>query len=281
MFTRVTGAALRAVLMALLVLMPSLLLPNVSADTSQITVLVALLAFLMTFIEYYSQYPSIVEFRYASPFNRLRFLALFVSVTLLSVILASTSGSGGMAGVLHKIGTAWGGALDFPFSPVRLMVLMMPEQASEQLITSVRISAGIAYMISLVTLLVFVTMVRLLGWPTRNRAFNVWINLPLFDPTAGGDVVHRLKRDAGLNIVLGILLPFLIPAIVKAASSFIDPISMQSPQTLIWMMTAWAFLPASMIMRGIAMGRIAELIEEKRNRAYSEVEKNGMQTASA
>ena len=190
MFTRVTGAALRAVLMALLVLMPSLLLPNVSADTSQITVLVALLAFLMTFIEYYSQYPSIVEFRYASPFNRLRFLALFVSVTLLSVILASTSGSGGMAGVLHKIGTAWGGALDFPFSPVRLMVLMMPEQASEQLITSVRISAGIAYMISLVTLLVFVTMVRLLGWPTRNRPGTRWARFWVIRPVPNSLVVQ-------------------------------------------------------------------------------------------
>jgi len=38
--------------MAFLVAMPSLLLPNVSTDTSQITVLVALLAFLMVFIEY-------------------------------------------------------------------------------------------------------------------------------------------------------------------------------------------------------------------------------------
>ena len=46
-------------------------------------------------------------------------------------------------------------------------------------------------------------------------------------------------------------------------------------------MSAWAFLPASMIMRGIAMGRIAELIEEKRNRAYSEAEKNGLHAASA
>ena len=156
---------------------------------------------------------------------------------------------------------------------------MMPEDASETLLASVRTAAGLSYMISLAALFIFVTLVRLLGWPTRNRAFNVWINLPLFDPTAGGDVVQRLKRDAGLNIVLGILLPFLIPAIVKATSSFIDPLSLGNPQTLVWTMTAWAFLPTSMIMRGIAMGRIAELIEEKRNRAYSTTEQAGLQTA--
>ncbi|WP_298679171.1 hypothetical protein [uncultured Lentibacter sp.] len=281
MFTRVTGAFFRALLMALLVALPSLLLPNVSSDTSQITVLVALLAFLMTFIEYNSQYPSIIEFRYASPFNRLRFLALFCTVALLSLLLASTPGSSGFTGVLHSLGAAWGTVLDFPFSPVRLVVLMMPADASHALVDSVRTAAGISYMISLVALFLFVTLVRLLGWPTRNRAFNVWINLPLFDPTAGGDVVQRLKRDAGLNIVLGILLPFLIPALVKAASSVVDPISMQNPQTLIWTISAWAFLPASMIMRGIAMGRIAELIEQKRNRAYSDAAKAGLHTASA
>lgn len=282
MFTRFAGAAVRAVFMALLVATPSLLLGNVSADAAQIVVLAALLASLMTFIEYYSQYPSIVEFRYASPFNRLRFYALFLTVTLLSVIFADKGAqANGMAETLTRLGTAWGDMLDFPYSPVRLVVLMMPEQAPEAILSAVRTAAGIAYMVSLFALLLFVMMVRLLGWPTRNRAFNVWVNLPLFDPTAGGDVVHRLRRDARINIVLGVLLPFLIPAVVKAAASLIDPLSMQNPQTLIWMMAAWAFIPASMIMRGIAIGRIAELIEQKRNRAYTAAQKSGVQAASA
>ena len=156
---------------------------------------------------------------------------------------------------------------------------MMPQNTDPALVDSVRIAAGISYLVSLIAMFIFVTMVRVFGWPARRGAFNVWINLPLFDPTAGGDVLHRLKRDAGLNIVLGVLLPFLIPAVVKATSSFINPLSLENPQTLIWTMTAWAFLPTSMIMRGIAMGRIAELIEEKRNRAYSNSEQAGLQTA--
>ena len=102
----------------------------------------------------------------------------------------------------------------------------------------------------------------------RRSAFNVWVNLPLFDPTAGGDVLQRLRRDARFNIAFGFLLPFVIPAVVKATSDLIDPITLENPQTLIWTITAWAFLPASMIMRGIAMGRVADLIEAKRRRAY-------------
>lgn len=261
--------------MALLIAMPSLMLTNVSSDTTQIVVLVAILAFLLTLTEYFSQYPSIVEFRFAPPFNRLRFIALFATVFMLSMIVAGKSDPSNLSTLITQLGTLLGKAIDFPYSPVRLVVLMMPEDSPPELLSTVRTAAGISYLVSLVTLFVFVSMVRLFGWPTRKGAFNVWINLPLFDPTAGGDVLARLKRDAGLNIVLGILLPFLIPAVVKAAAELIDPISMDNPQTLIWTMSAWAFLPASMIMRGIAMSRVADLIAEKRLRTYAEAKAEG------
>ena len=77
-------------------------------------------------------------------------------------------------------------------------------------------------------------------------------------------MVDRLDRDARVNIALGFLLPFLIPAVVKAGTSGFEPLTLTSPQTLIWTMAAWAFLPASLFMRGIAMGRIADMIREKR-----------------
>ncbi len=45
---------------------------------------------------------------------------------------------------------------------------------------------------------------------------------------------------------------------LKVTADLIGPtINLENPQTLIWTISAWAFLPASMIMRGIAMGRIA------------------------
>lgn len=281
MISQITSALTRALLVALLVATPSLLLPYTAADTAQIVVVLALIAFFMTFIEYYGRYPSIIEFRFAPPFNRLKFLGLGFTVVALSLIARGQTDPSEWTMLLSNLGTGVGEAIDFPYSPVRLVVLMMPPDADAALIGSVRTAAGISYMSSLVMMFVFLTLVRMFGWPVRNGAFNVWINLPLFDPTGGGDVLHRLKRDAGLNIVLGSLLPFLIPAAVKLASDMIDPISIANPQTLIWTMTAWAFLPASMLMRGIAMGRIAEMIEEKRRRAYAraQAEAEGLQRA--
>jgi len=65
-------------------------------------------------------------------------------------------------------------------------------------------------------------------------AFNVLVNLPAFDPTADGDGMDRLDRDARVNITLGVLLPFLILAVVQAGSNGFEPPSFTLPQTVIW-----------------------------------------------
>ncbi len=266
MLSRLFYALIRAVLIALLVVTPSLLLPSTAEDTAQIVVVLALLAAILTFAEYFSKYPSIIEFRFAPPMNRLRFLGLGLTVLFLTLIARGQTDPTSVTRGLKLLGDAVGKAIDFPYSPVHQVVLMMPPNASAELIDSVRTAAGISYMVSILVMFMFITMVRFFDWPLRKGSFNVWLNLPLFDPSGGGDVLFRLKRDAGLNIVLGALLPFLIPAAVNLASDMISPISIANPQTLIWTMSAWAFLPASMLMRGIAMERIADLIEQKRAR---------------
>ncbi len=269
MIARIIGAAARGFLVALLIATPALVLPGVTNDSTQITLLVALLASLLTFSEYNTNAPSIVEFRDAAPFNRLRFVALFLTVYLLTMICKGTIDPTATTRALAAIGTIIGNAIDFPFSPVRLAVLMLPADASLETINTVRSAAGMAYLCSLIAMTAFIVLVRLMGWPTRRGAFNVWINLPLFDPTAGGDVLDRLQRDARVNIALGFLLPFLIPAVVKLAADLLQPVMLENHQTLIWTLSAWAFLPASMIMRGVAMHRIAEMIEDQRRRVYA------------
>ncbi|MFN0113512.1 MAG: hypothetical protein ACKVPY_02425 [Paracoccaceae bacterium] len=264
MISRYTGAFVRAVLVMVLIATPSLMLPGVTHDTTQIVALVALFAAALTFFEYASTYPGLVEFRDAPPFNRLRFLSLFTTVLLLSAIVRGQAEPTTLSSFIEVLGNRLGEAIDVPYSPVRLVVLMLPPDMSLEHLMIVRTSAGISYMISMLTLVIFVLSLRFLGWPNRMGSFNVWINLPTFDPTTGGDVVERLHRDAMFNIALGFLLPFLIPAAVRLAALAFEPVTLESSQTLIWTMTAWAFLPASLFMRGIAMHRIAGMIADKR-----------------
>ncbi|MEO1109504.1 MAG: hypothetical protein AAFX90_16445 [Pseudomonadota bacterium] len=268
MIARTSGAAIRGILVALMVLTPALYLPVTSTNGTEIVVFLAILAFILTFAEYNSAFPSFIEFRDAPPVNRLRFVGLFSMVTFLTLICKNGYAPSQLTTFSYSVGLAVANVVDFPYSPVRLIVLMLPADASAPLVELVRITASIAYVAALVTIASFAYAVKLRGWPTGNGAFNVWTNLPLFDPTKGGDVVNRLQRDGRLNICIGILLPFLIPAVIKLLTNFANPISLSNPQTLIWTMSAWAFLPASMIMRGMATMRIAGLIVEKR-RAYS------------
>ena len=262
--SRLTGAIVRAILVMVLVATPSILLPGAASDGKEMVALVALFAGFLTFIEYNAAYPGLIEFRDAPPFNRVRFLMLFVTIFLLTIIARGESHPTTLTVFVRAVGGLIGTAMDFPFSPVRLATLMINDGTPDGDTSFVRIATGLSYLTSLMSLSIFVVLLKFYNWPSRSGAFNVWVNLPTFDPTAGGDVVDRLDRDARINIALGFLLPFLIPAVVKAGSSGFEPVTFTSPQTLIWTVAAWAFLPASLFMRGIAMGRIADMIREKR-----------------
>ncbi|SNS17790.1 hypothetical protein [Tropicimonas sediminicola] len=266
MLTKLTSAGVRAVLVAIVVATPSLLLPSVSGDTSQIVVLIGLACAVLTFVEYASVYPSLVEFRDAPPFNRTRYLSLFMTVFFLSVLARGQVMPNGLTMFIQAVGALIGHALDFPYSPVRLVILSLPDTATVQEVAQVRAAAGMAYLIGLLAITFFYLILKLHNWPNRSGAFNVWINLPTFDPTAGGDVVDRLNRDARVNLALGFLLPFLIPAIGKAAAELFGNAMVNEPQTMIWMVSLWAFLPLSLFMRGIAMARVADMILEMRKR---------------
>ena len=255
---------MRAFLVAVMVIMPSVLLVDVTTDTKQMVALIALFASVLTFVEYNAVYPGLVEFRDAKPFNRIRFVMLFGTVALLSVIERGRVDPTTLTELVEAVGRLIGAAMDFPYSPVRLARLMMADGADSGQVDAVRTAAGMAYLTSLISLAVFVLMLRAGAWPRVGAPFNVWVNLPTFEPSAGGDVVDRLNRDARINIALGFLLPFLTPAVVSLSSDGFQPLHMTSSQTLIWTMTAWAFLPASLFMRGIAMGRVAGMIRDKR-----------------
>ena len=149
MITRMAGALLRAVLVTLLIATPALLLPGVSRDVTQIVALVSIFAAALTIFEYASVYPGIVEFRNAPPFNRLRFVALFATVFLISVVIRGENDPTAMNQMVTTFGTGIGEAIDFPYSPVRQMVLLLPEDTSFAHVERVRTAAGLSYFISM------------------------------------------------------------------------------------------------------------------------------------
>lgn len=249
-----------------MVLMPAALLDAVTRDGLQILALVAVFAAIFTLAEYLAVSPSLVEFRAAPPFNRARFSGLFAIVLSVTMIFRGANDPSAMTLFVQQTGTQMAGAIDFPYSPVRLMGLILPETATPLQIELVRSAAGISYLIAMISIIGFIVLLRMQRWPRPDVPFNVWVNLPQFDPTAGGDVVQRLRRDGRVNIILGVLLPFVVPAVLQFVGSFGSLINLENQQTLIWTVTTWAFLPASILMRGVALARVADMIEMQREK---------------
>lgn len=258
-----------------MVVLPALMLGPNGSDGAQISVLVAILAAVFVLAEYSSSYPSFVEFRHAPPFNRMRFVMLLLMVVCLTLLARHGAHPGLLTGIVSRGALAMGEMFDLPYSPVRVFIYGLPADSSLALVERARAGAALVYAMSLTALGTFTLLVHVYDWPSRNGAFNVWVNLPLFDPTTGGDVLPRLRRDGWMNIAAGVVLPFLIPAFIRIASGLFDTVTLFDSQSFVWTMVAWAFIPASMIMRGIAMGRVADLIEEKRRRAYARAQHAG------
>ena len=60
---------------------------------------------MLTFVEYNAAYPSLVEFRDAPPFNRLRFLMLLATVTCLSLIARGRVAPSNLTEITEAIGS--------------------------------------------------------------------------------------------------------------------------------------------------------------------------------
>ena len=280
MIAQLANAVVRAILVFVVICTPSLLLPARSPDSATVVVLVALFAAVFTFSEYAARYPGLIEFRDAPPFNRVRVIGVFATLFLLSLVAGAPDAPETLALIVNTTGLVLAHALDFTYSPIWLLRVFLPEGATAAELTMLRAMGGLSFLVGLITIAVFAILMRLRSWPSRGSSFNVWINLPTFDPTAGGDVVARLTRDSRVNLILGFTLPFLMPVLASYGIENLDVSIAGSPQLMVWMVSLWSFLPVSLLMRGLAMGRIAHMITERRRQVVRDLAEQGALAAA-
>lgn len=276
MLSQLVGAVARACIVILVVATPSLMIPGSPPGGAEGIMLVALALGLFVAAEYAATYPGLIAFRDAAPFNRLRLLALFVTLFLLSLIVTGEAGQGSsLALVVNAFGIAIAAALDVPFSPVQMIGAHLPPGLDPFLVAKIQGMTGLAMLVLLVAIAVFALLTRLERWPRRDSAFNVWINLPTFDPNGGGDIVNRLRLTGSLSIIAGAVAPFVLPVVAVVAVNRAGLDVLGAPQALVWGITLWMFIPLSLVMRGLAMRRLATLIGRRRASLTAAVASDG------
>ena len=138
--TRAMAAAVRAFLVMILIVVPSVILPGIGTDTKQVVALVALFGGALVFFEYNAVYPSLIEFRDGAPYNRIRYLMMLTIVVILSAIVADADHSTTVSRFFHAVGLLIGASLDFSYSPVRLVSYMLDANATAAQIAQVKAS---------------------------------------------------------------------------------------------------------------------------------------------
>ncbi|PJJ82750.1 hypothetical protein CLV77_2524 [Brevirhabdus pacifica] len=264
MILRVASALLRAFLMMTLIVLPSLLVPTAGVNTHLITLIIGLSLAVFVFTEYMAQSPGILEFRDAPPYNRMRFLLLFGSIILAAVAYRAPWDGTPLVRLVYSLGLLVGQTLDVPFSPMRLASGLIRPDASPWISQLVYVTLGLSFIMSVFVVWSLLLILRVNNWPSRSRAFNLWVNLPTFDPTSGGDVVASLVRSARINISLAILLPFFLPLAMRVVIGTLDPSALNAPLSIIWIVSIWMFLPTCCVMKAIVMHRLARLVSMQR-----------------
>lgn len=264
MFKRLPGAFARAVMVVIILAAPAFLLPNISRAAQEISLIIGGIVAAFTLFEYASTHPGIVDFRFAPPYNRVRFFTFSVQVLLLVFLSRAAENADTFSPSLLNLADWVADWLDFPLSPVNIAVAMVGSDGDLDFTTLIRRAAALSYGISFASMAFFAMVLWLFKWPVGRKNFNLWINLPTFEPASGRDVERRLRRDGVINILAGIGLPYVIPAFVSRASGWFDPSVLGNNQPLIWGVTFWSFLPASLVIRGAALLKVGYLVKKSR-----------------
>lgn len=258
MIGRLAGGTLRAFALVLIIAAPAFLLPNVTTASQEITLIVAGIAAAFTIFEYASTHPGLIDFRFAPPYNRVRYAIFGAQVLSLVFLCRADAGNDSFSIAYLALVDQTIALIDFPLSPVTMAGSLL---GGGELIVR---AAGLSFLVTYVALTAFGIFLWIVPWPVGRRDFNLWINLPTFEPGYGQDVERRLYRDGMFNMFLGVGLIYLLPVVGSFVEGWLDPIRTGDYQALVWSATFWGFVSGSLMIRGAAILKVSYLIRRTR-----------------
>lgn len=265
MFSRLLGALIRAVLVIVIIAAPAFLLPNVSVASQEITLIVGGITAAFTVFEYASTHPGLIDFRFAPPYNRIRFTAFATQILSLIFLCRAVEGMDSFSPQMLSMADAAIELLSFPLSPVGVAADMIAAGEPPEFVLLIQRAAALSFCVTFFSLGFFAVVLWLFRWPVGRRDFNLWINLPTFEPGYGRDVERRLHRDGVINILAGLAFLYLLPVLLSRAGGWFDPSVLANYQPLVWGVTLWAFMAGSLVIRGAAILKVAFLVRRTRN----------------
>lgn len=262
MVVHLLGGMVRAALVVFVIAAPAFLLPDVAVGTQEIILIVAAIAAAFTIFEYASTHPGLIDFRFAPPYNRMRFVSFVLVVLAVSFVARASAGLDSFSSDVLDLADAAVAIAMFPGSPAEVAVDALAGEAEPEFRLLIARVASVTFLSTFALLTAFGALLWILRWPVARRDFNLWLNLPTFTPGNVRDVERRLFRDARVNIVAGFALIYLAPLLLSWAG--FDAGMLRNPQVLVWAAAIWGLASGSMVIRGMAMLKIGWLVRRTR-----------------
>lgn len=256
---RFVGAVIRALILAVVIAAPSFILPDIPDVARELSMIIGAIIAAFALFEYASKSPGFVDFRFAPPYNRFRVGILAgLAIGLSLLVRASISGN---ADILELADWTLTYTIT-PNSPVdfALAKIVDFETASSAELLTRMFSAAFAISVGLTAIMSLLLWV--FKWPFGRTTFNLWANLPTFAPAEVSLTGRRLRRDGRLNVLLSIILFYIIPFAFPLVQDKLGPDLFGNSHSLVWVVTAWAFLPSLMFIRGICLIKVARILSK-------------------
>lgn len=263
MVANLLGGILRAAMVVFVIAAPSFLLPDVTVGNQELSLIIAAVAAAFTIFEYASTHPGLIDFRFAPPYNRARYLSFGLTVLSLAFLCRAAQGLDSFSPDVLRLADRARALTDVAFSPVQVAVRSAAAGAEAELRLLVERVAAVAFVLGFGLLGLFGAMLWLLRWPVARRDFNLWLNLPTFPPGLADDTERRLFRDSLANIAAALVFVYAAP-IVAAAAGIFDDGGARNLQVLLWTAAIWSFASGSLLIRGIAILKVAMLVRRTR-----------------
>ena len=244
----------------LIIAAPAFLLPDVSLAAQEITLVVAGIAAAFTIFEYASTHPVLIDFRFAPPYNRMRFAIFGAQVLALVFLCRAHAGQDAFSGPYLGLAEQVTDLVAFPYSPVSFGAGIITSRAAPGFEALVTQAAALSFVVTVVPLVLFSVVLWLMGWPVKRQDFNLWINLPTFEPVYGSEVPRRLTRDGRVNLIAVIVALYVLPVLLAEIGGMYGLLREFDYQPVVWGATLWAFLSGSLLIRGLAILKIAHLV---------------------
>jgi len=259
---RLTGATVRAVIVAILVMLPSFLLSETSHSSLEFTRILATIAAVIVIYEYGFPTPSVIEFRFAAPYNRVRFM-LMLGLILSPTYLIANMLNGQITNSIISTTASNGFALmDFAYSPVAIVADTLA--GSDPVLRNI-IGQAIALnvIICLSFTLAFCASVFANLWRFGGENFNMWLNMPTYKSYDTSSLQNRLINSSFSSLLVACLIPFFGPTIATVVLAWFSQGDILSPVMITWVIALWTYLPAMYLMRAIALAKVAMNRDEK------------------